>query len=209
MQIVIFHIVFFYLNQQNPEKNEKYEIFASFNKKSDFWGKKIFFKYLPNTFKHFFAQSLLVHGQEKEKLKIMLLEWSRYHIYFFFIPRKSALRGEMGLTRGFLMIFMIFFAKRNEYNLFIFCEHFVHIFKKKLWNFQICFLRNMEDIGCCPSNVTIWSRYFRKLWKPQILSEINKVPNLASSHIWFLCEPNSTKKKTENSIFDGCVNRRH
>ena len=41
MQIVIFRIVFFYLNQQNPEKNKKFEIFASFNKKSDFWGKKI------------------------------------------------------------------------------------------------------------------------------------------------------------------------
>ena len=69
-----------------------------------------------------------------------------------------------------------------------------------MWNFKIFFLRNMEDIGCCPSNVTIWSRYFRRYWKRQILSEINKVRNLASSHIWFLCEPNSTKKK-ENSIF--------
>ena len=68
-----------------------------------------------------------------------------------------------------------------------------------MWNFKIFFLRNMEDIGCCPSNVTIWSRYFRRFWKRQILSEINKVLNLASSHIWFLCETNSTKKK-ENSI---------
>ena len=41
MQIVIFRIVFFYLNQQNPEKNEKFEIFASFNKKVIFEAKKI------------------------------------------------------------------------------------------------------------------------------------------------------------------------
>ena len=78
LQIVIFRIVSFYLNQQNPEKNEKFEIFASFNKKSDFWAKKNCFNYLPNTFKYFFAQSLLVHGQKKAKLKIMPLEWSRY-----------------------------------------------------------------------------------------------------------------------------------
>ena len=29
---------------------------------------------------HFFARSLLVHGQEKAKLEIMPLEWSRYLI---------------------------------------------------------------------------------------------------------------------------------
>ena len=44
LQIVIFRIVYFYLNQQNPEKNEKFEIFASFNKQSDFWGKKKLFQ---------------------------------------------------------------------------------------------------------------------------------------------------------------------
>ena len=55
LQIVIFRIVFLYLNPQNREKNEKFEIFASVNKKSDFWGKKNCFNYLPNTFKHFFA----------------------------------------------------------------------------------------------------------------------------------------------------------
>ena len=44
LQIVIFRIVFFYLNEQDPEKNEKFEIFASFNKKSDFWGKKKLFQ---------------------------------------------------------------------------------------------------------------------------------------------------------------------
>ena len=36
LQIVIFRIVFFYLNQQNSEKNEKFETLASFNEKSDF-----------------------------------------------------------------------------------------------------------------------------------------------------------------------------
>ena len=54
-------------------------------KKVIFETKKNCFNYLPNTFKHFFAQYFLVHGQEKAKLKIMPLEWSRCLISFFFI----------------------------------------------------------------------------------------------------------------------------
>ena len=58
----------------------------------------------------FFAQLLLVHGQEKAKLKIMPLEWSRYLIYFFLSctqhlenrknrkPRKSALKFSIGIS---------------------------------------------------------------------------------------------------------------
>ena len=59
-------------------KNSKFSQVST--KKVIFEGKKNCFNYLPNTFQHFFAQSLLVHGQEKAKLKIMPLEWSRYLI---------------------------------------------------------------------------------------------------------------------------------
>ena len=49
-------------------------------KKVIFEAKKLF-QVLPNTFTHFFAQSLWVNGQEKAKLNnIMPLEWSRYLI---------------------------------------------------------------------------------------------------------------------------------
>ena len=127
------------------------------------------------------------------------------------VLRKTRLRGEIGLRRGFFkMIFMIFFFNKGMNINYLYFVNILYIYLKR--NCEICnffFLRNMEDIGCCPSNVTIWSRNFRTFWKPQILFEINKVPNLASSHIWFLCEPNSTKKKTKNSILYGCVNRRH
>ena len=72
MPIVIFRIVFFYLNQQNPEKKWKIRNFRKFKqKKMIFEAKKKCFNYLPNTFKHFCAKSLLFHGQEKAKLKIM------------------------------------------------------------------------------------------------------------------------------------------
>ena len=59
-------------------KNSKF--LQVLTKKVIFEAKKNGFNFLPNTFKHFFAQSLLVHGQEKAKLKIMPLEWSRYLI---------------------------------------------------------------------------------------------------------------------------------
>ena len=44
----------------------------------------------------------------------------------------------------------------------------------------------------------------RTFWKPQILSEINKVPNLALSHIWFLCESNSIKKNRKFNFLWMC-----
>ena len=75
LQIVIFRIVFFYLNQQNPEKNEKFEIFASFNKKVIFEATKIV-----STTWQTRLNIFLVHGQEKAKLMIMPFEWSRYLI---------------------------------------------------------------------------------------------------------------------------------
>ena len=58
-------------------KNSKFSQVPT--KKVIFEAKKCF-NYLPNTFKHFFAQSLFVHRQEKAKLKIMPLEWSHYLI---------------------------------------------------------------------------------------------------------------------------------
>ena len=59
----------------------------------------------------------------------------------------------------------------------------------------------MEDIGCCPSNVTLWSRYFRTFWKPQILPEVNKVPNLASSQYGFYVNLIPPKKKKQKIQF--------
>ena len=121
------------------------------------------------------------------------------------------LKGVNRFKKGFFkMIFMIFFDNKGMNIIYLYFVKILYIYLRRNCEiFKFFFLRNMEDIGCCPSNVTIWSRYLRTFWKSQILSEINKVPNLASSHIWFLCEPDSTKKKTANSIFYGCVNRRH
>ena len=59
-------------------KNSKFSQVST--EKVIFEAKKNCFNYLPNTFKHFFAQSPLVHGQEKVKQNIMPLEWSRYFI---------------------------------------------------------------------------------------------------------------------------------
>ena len=118
------------------------------------------------------------------------------HKFFFEIHIYTKISSELCLVKGvFLMIFMIFFDNKGMNIIYLYFVNILCIYLRRNCEiFKFFFLRNMEDIGCCPSNVTIWSRYFRTFWKPQILSEINKVPNLASPHIWFLCEPNFTKK---------------
>ena len=119
-------------------------------------------------------------------------------------------KGGNRFKKGFfLMIFMIFFDNKGMNIIYLYFVNILYIYLRRNCEiFKFFFLRNMEDIGCCPSNVSVWSRYFRTFWKPQILSEINKVPNLASSHIWFLCEPNFTKRNRKFNFLWVCKDRK-
>ena len=120
--------------------------------------------------------------------------WDILHIYFF----KGGNRFKKG---SFLMIFMIFFYNKGMNIIYLYFVNILYVYLKRNCEiFKFFFWETWKISASCPSNVTIWSRYFRTFWKPQILSEINKFPNLATSHVWFLCEPNSTKKK--NSKFN-------
>ena len=71
--------------------------------------------------------------------------------------KRVILRGAIGLRRGFFsMIFMIFFDNKGSNVIHSNFVNILYIYSRRNCEIKkFFFLRNMEDTGCCASNVTI------------------------------------------------------
>ena len=89
------------------------------------------------------------------------------------------------------MIFMIFFDHKGMNIIYLYFVNILYIYLRRNCQIVKFFFEKHGRYRLLPIK-----RHYLK-----ILSEIIKVPNSASSHIWFLCEPNSTKKKKQKIQF--------